>query len=842
MDAQQKYLWTTVAKCLFAALVLVAPGFGGCTKQKPQAQVSSAGAQPAPASDTPELVLQKMISAYHDAAGYGDRAIIELSYELNGEKHHDTASIAVRLSRPNRARIQVYQADVACDGQQLVARIKDEGSDNIDNQCLVQVAPANLSLKNLLDDPVLYDALSTGLGRLPIQLELLLGEAPLEGFLAAGAKRKLLEPERILDDRCCRVSVTTGEGEFVLWIDQEDFVLRRLEYPSTMLTSQIAGEQEPTDVRLVAEFDDARLVSRPAEASAFTMPIPDGARQVRYFVKPPQPLPSNLLGQKIPDFHFSQLDGQSWTNSQLSDKIAVLHWYVDHPACEASLRQWEQVRRQYADQPDVEFIAVCVEPSTVQSETIRELLRRWEVEATVVRDMDAAGRDVFAIGALPAVVVLDRQQVVQVFDVSFNPQLAEQLPEALDQLLDGHDIATQILAQVHNEIAQYYQTLAAAGSPANKTLPTSSTVAAHWIAEKLWDAPFHQPGNMTTMTLPDGGSRLLILEEGRVVLELDHSCRSSGTHRLPIPESDYITHLRATADGSGFVAFSLGGRRAYWLDSQWQLIQDVPEMDVRHEGMHDAIFFERENSVLLAIATAGTGGVRAITRAGKTVWQVEEPAVQSLSALDLAAPSDDGLTTPTAKDKQILIAADAAGRLLEFRSDGSQQELVDSRHVGIFHIWPIAGERKAQDAAYVGISYNAEGTRLAYGLDGAFEPLWEYRLPADPFRFPVEYVTTGPLTDGGAAYCVLASADGAIHLLSADGRDHDYFFTGAQISGLHLFTTAKGPALFIGGESSVTAWRLQPVARATVGENSKPSSIPASTELEPIESEPNEPN
>jgi len=781
----------------------------GCTKSTNVTSTAANESKPAAPSITAEDVLQKMIHAYQEADGYGDQAILELSYEIDGERHHDTASIAVRLARPNRARLQIYEADVSCNGQQFVARISDEATNNVDGQWLVHAAPTNVTLKNLLDDPVLYDALTSGLGRLPIQLELLLSDAPLEGFLTGDVKRKLLEPDRVRDDLCFRVSIATAEGEFILWIDQKQYILRRMEFPATFLTARLATDEVPTRVELVADFDAARLTSIPEDEKAFTIAVPSDARQVRYFVKTPQPLPSNLLGRRVADFHFTALDGARWSSDQCADKVVVLHWYVDHPSCEASLRQWEQVRRKYADQPNVVFVAVCAEPSTVREATIREVLRRWDVEAQVVRDLDAVGLEVFNIAALPAIVILNGQQIVQDFELTYNPDLAEQLPTVIDRLLEGRDLATQVLAQVHNETSQYYQTLAAAGAPVNKTPPSARTVPAHWNIEQLWEAPFHQPGNMVTTVQPDGSEHLLILEEGRVVLELDQGFRSAGTHQLPIPESESITHLRVAPDGSSFVAFSFGGRRAYWIDAQWQLIDEVPDIEARHDGIRDACFLRRGEDIFLTVACAGAAGVMNQTRAGKIDWQVNEPQMQTLTMQQTTGQ---------------LIGADATGRIVRIGPDGKQYP-DDKQDTSIFQVWPIEGLHREDEAALVGISYEADGMRLAYGLDDDRHALWEYRLPADPFRFPVEFVASGRITSNDTAYCVLASADGAIHLLSADGKEHDYFFTGAPISGLHIFNSASGPAVVIGTQNTVTAWRLQPVPSSTV---------PAATELEDL--------
>ena len=736
-------------------------------------------------------VLQKMVRAYRDAHGYSDQAILRLSYEIDGERHQDSASISVRLARPNRARLQLYQADIACDGRQLMARITDDSSNNIDDQWLVRAAPASLSLNNLLDDTVLYDVVSRGLGRLPIQLELLLGESPLQGFLAA-PRKQVLDERQMNQSTCTRISISTDEGEFVLWIDTANYTLRRFEYPPSILLASLPADLNASDVELVAEFDDAQLESNIEDATAFQLPLPADARQVRYFVRPPQPLPSNLFGQRARDFQFTNLDSSIWSSAALAGKIAVLHWYVDHPACEASLQQWEQVRRRFSENPNVVFLAVCVEPSVVTPAALRDVLDRWGVESAVVRDLTAVGPETFGVGPLPAVVVLDAQQTIQAFWVTYNPDLANQLPTCIEQLLAGEDLSAQALAQLHNDTSEYYGTLAAAGATANSTSPSAQTAPEHWQLTELWQAPFHEPGNMLVAHQSTGATRLLVLEEGRVVLELDENGRSVGAHRLPVPENESITHLRAAPDGSAFVAFSQGGRRAYWLDSKWQLLRVVPDARLRHDGIRDAVFLQHRNGMLLCVASAGAG-LLGISSSGKMEWQLEQPQIQSLS-----------VHTPSGQ----LVAADASGRLAGIDAAGHEYPIADKQGTGVFRAWPIQSAPGEGGAALLGLSYQSDGMRLMYGLDERFQALWEYQLPGDPFHFPTEFVTSGQLDESASAHWVIASADGAIHLLSADGRQHDFFFVGSHISGLQVWNTKIGAAIVVGTENAVTAWQL----------------------------------
>jgi hypothetical protein len=407
-------------------------------------------------------ILQRMIKSYQNAPSYSDRGVVSLRYRVGESRFQDDADLAVTLARPNKLSVRAYQVALACDGTQLRARVKDPSSRDLDGQFVVRAAPPVVSLPELYTDQVLHRLIASGLGRHPVQLELLLGEEPLKDFLRPNVRKRLLGDAEIAQRPCWRVEVGAAEGEFVFWVDREQLVLRRLEYPTGELAAQMARTANVSDVTVAAEFRDARFGPVTAD-NVFQLEAPEGAKQVRYFVLPPQPLPSNLFGQEISDFFFADLAGSRVSRDQLRGKIAIFVWIHDDANCQASLQELEKARQRFRGDEGLAFYVICTQPSTVSNDQLKELLRRWGVSTPAVRDLMSFGRDLFRIPGAPTLVVLDQRGRVQIVEAGFNPKLATELPRVLERLRAGEDLAPQIVAQFEREQAEYARNLADAG-------------------------------------------------------------------------------------------------------------------------------------------------------------------------------------------------------------------------------------------------------------------------------------------------------------------------------------------------------------------------------------------
>src|SRR6185295_6814962 len=109
---------------------------------------------------------------------------------------------------------------------------------------------------------------------------------------------KRLADEKHLGRDCFRVEVPSPGGAFVFWVDQSARVLRRLDYPALALVPDfIARDPAVSQLELFADLREA-TIDQPIPANQFKLDVPQSAKRMQRFARPPQPLPSKLFGKK----------------------------------------------------------------------------------------------------------------------------------------------------------------------------------------------------------------------------------------------------------------------------------------------------------------------------------------------------------------------------------------------------------------------------------------------------------------------------------------------------------------------------------------------------------------
>jgi hypothetical protein len=776
-------------------------------------------------------VLQRMIAAYAGAESYRDRGVVRLSYREQGAVQEDEAPLAVAFQRPNRIRLAAYQLDMASDGQQLKARINDQATNDLDNQLLVREAPQELTLGQLYADPVVDDVLRGGLGRYPVQLELLLSGEPLAGFRGKDARRELLENATLREHPCYRVRVTTEEGSFILWIDRETSVLHRLEFPTGQLEASMQSAGEVDQVQLSADFVSAEL--NPAvETAAFELAAPADARQVRAFLLPPEPLLTNLYGQRPSPFAFTELDGGRLEQRELRGTVSVLVWFTLHPTCRATLQQLDNVREKLAGRggslaEKVRFVAVSTEPSTVSHQALQDRLREWDVDLPLVRDLDAFGRDVFAIPGAPTVIVLDAQGNVQMFEVGTNPELADQLPLVLERLVAGEDLASQLLASFRVEQENYQRLLEAGGASevavmeVPKTPIRPASQPARLVLEKLWtNRDFQAAGNLLVVEDKSASPRILVLDGFQTVVELDASGQSVARRTLDLPEGAAVTYLRSAVGSAGerlYAASALRAPQVHVFDQDWKTLFRYPSTEEEHPGIHDTLLADMDGKDGLELYAGfwGVVGIHAVDRQGRRQWS--NRAATNVLTLALTPQNEVGWHK--------LLASSDLGPLTRLNQFGRHDQPIHVGNRAIHHIYstapagsghggkpeaspdPTSGPAADSHATYCGLSYQGPGQMLAIGLNEQFTELWNYPLPAGTYETEVQFVHPLPLP-GDQAGWLFAGPDGSVHVVSNDGDFHDNFATGQPVTGLAALRLPEGPAVLIAAPDGLTAWRI----------------------------------
>jgi hypothetical protein len=812
--AVSRHTLTVFTAAVLTLSLFVVTGCGSSKVSPDKAAGEKNGSAAAPVTSAND-VLKRMIDAYQHATSYRDSGHVRISYRQAGELHEDQADLAVKLVRPNKLSVRAYQVTLACNGTTLHAKIRDEQTGDIDGQVVVRPAPKIITLPEVHSDEILRDAISSGLGRHPAQLELLLSEKPLETVFGERVERNLLSPDSVDSHRCHRVEVKTVEESFVFWVDEKNYLLRRLEFPTRELAEQIGQAGPVSDIQLVANFTDARFGDKLGDAE-FRFDLPAGAKTVRAFVLPPQPLASKLFGKRPDDFSFTSLDGSRVSRDSLSGKVSVLVWFTDHPAGRTALEQMDKVRNTFRDDGRVQFVAVCTEPSSVSNVQLRQLVDGWLVGVPVARDLDAYGRDVFDIPYAPTLVVLDAQGVMHIFEVGANPNLAEQLPVVLGRLLAGENLAAELLTQHENDRAIYERALAAssaAGESGGDTTtvielpetvipprsdPKQLTLAELWTCSEL-----KSPGNILVVNTSQQGQRIMVHDGWRTVVELDEQGKVAASHQLDLPDQAAVSYLRTATTKDGrryYAACAVRSQQVHLFDENWKRLLSYPAADQEHAGIMDMQLsdLDDDGKPELYVGYWSLLGVHAVTPDGQRLWS--NRVVPTVLSMAVTPPNDVGW-------HKLLVTSDR-GTLVQLNQFGNHdpQINVNGRAIHQLHAAQFASDRPT---IYCGISYNEDGSLVAIGLNRDLQEQWSYNLPPGVFRNQIQFVTSGRIVDRPGGQWLLAGPNGSIHVVSDDGDFVDAFRYGAELTGLAAGQFGGDRVLVVATQKHITGWKVE---------------------------------
>ncbi len=798
--SMRRVRWVLGLVCLLAIVTQVV----GCNRSQDA---------PAAAVLTVDNVLQRMTEAYRHATSYQDNAVVRLTYRRDGQAFEDEAPISVCWQAPNQIRVRAYQVEAACDGKQLFARIKDEATRDFDGQVVLRPAPSQLSLRELWEaDEILSLAFRQGLAGYPLQLDLLLSTAPLAALMEQGVPRALLEPAQLDGFTCYRVQADTSDGIFVLWVDQQAFTLRKVEYPATTFAPEIAEDRLVEDLQLTVEFRAAELDVSPAPRT-FALEVPAEAKQVKRFIPPPRELPSDLFGKTTTPYAFTSLSGTAVSSQSLPDRIKVFVWFNDHPACRSTVQQLNRVYQQYQAQDRIAIYAVCVEPSSITDEQVQALCQAWQVEVPILRDLQALGRDLFGVPWAPTLVVLDGKDTVQIYEVGANPNLVAELPQVLEQLLSGEDVAGEILDQFRQEQATYEKALERGEPDVPATLTNNAAAGASSLPKLLQLRPLWNnnglkaTGNILAVEDAQGGTRFLVFEGWRTVTEIGAQGNLIARHALDLPPMAAASQLQSALDAGGqryYVAWSMRSPQAHVFDGQWRRVLSYPAEALQHEGVQDALLadLDGDGKLELQVGFWGTEGVHCATLSGRTLWRSND--ISHVLSL-MAACSVNG--------QEKLWASSASGVVWRLDHHG-RGERMGGNSGQLIHQLFRGTDGPDEVAPYCGIAYGPEGRRLVLGLNKQDESQWRYNLPAGSFSTPIRFVTSAPLLDDQQRHWLIAGTDGSVHIINQDGRFTDFFQTGKMLAGIAGGRYAAAGLLVISCDEGLQALQVSPPATA----------------------------
>ncbi len=748
-------------------------------------------------TDAATEVLQGMVDAYKQAPSYADAGQLHLKARMTGAKIDESANFSLTLVRPNKIRMEVYQAVLVCDGKQLRAAIQD-----LPGQVLSREAPAELSMEAIYADPILAAVLNGGLVGASRQLVLLWEDDPLVALMRDVQDVALGKPGTIAGRDYYQVELKRAYGTTVLWIDKETYVLRRMVFPTEQLRREFSHYGTVDSVSLVADFEGAQLGGE-VDPEAFAFSVPEGADLMKFFV-PPQP--AQLLGKKVPDFKFVDFDKKPVTPESLGEKITVLEfWSTTCSVCRMSLPSFETVRQQYKDNHKLAFFVVSVDEPEIENATLRRALDQLGVHAPIIRDLEMNMGSKFASNGTPTRFIIDGKGVVQDAEAGINPEipdLAADLSAKLAKLIAGEDIYREPLAEYRKMVQQRQRRLEAMTESriADRTQPKTVKLARLWTCTEV-----AAPGNILPLKSSAGRWRLLVVDSGSSVAEVGLDGKLIANHQLQLDPTEAVSNLRTAADGDGrryFAAFSFGQQRFHLLDQSWTPLLSFPQdaLENNHPGIADVQLadLQRDGKIEVYVAYRGAAGLQQVSLEGKRLWS--NRSISALVQIAVGGTKDRGPT--------LLVCTSQSGALTMIDSQGKR--LADVTLPGRFLHRIVAADLDGDGQPHwCGLAAQADGSSLAIGLNLEGAELWSYALPAGIHRQPIEPVIAGRLLPGAQGQWLLPGPDGSIHVLGADGKLLDSFNYGAELTGLATAELDGKPLLIVSTPDGLEAWKVE---------------------------------
>ena len=767
------------------------------------ADPSSAG-ESAKAVDMGEVaevrrVLSDMVEAYRKATSYQDVAEVKMEGRIDGKPFSDRGNYVVTMQRPNKLRMHIYQGTAICDGATLYAWVA-----GIPNQVLKVPAPAKLDIASIFAGNVLADAMANGptqnFAWVPLQMILLCSPDPLNTLLFEAKETRFLPPAEIDGRNCLRVQVRRSDGTCVFWIDEQDHILRRFEFPIEQMAG-MAGSRKLDGLSLVANFTAADL-NKPIDPKAFQAALPPDAETVGELM----PTVVQMLG-KTSDFIFVGMDNKPLTLRSLAGKTAVIEfWSTSCLPCRDALAEIEKVQQKYKDDARVVFLAVSIDPPEVTNEQLQKAMADMRVALPIYRISQPDADKAFKVRGIPTTVVLGPKGTVQDYQAGMMPGAAAVLNQDIQFIAEGKDIATETLHTFETlkmRYAEIFQAMVNDNLYVNPAIIVRRMAVAQQSRPKflkldsLWTcSEISDPGGMLVVPQSEGnapGPQIFVSHRsGRFVAQLDTAGKIVAEHKLDIPPQEFVTRLRTFKGKDGkryFLGMSPGMQQLHLFDENWKRLMSFPEDAYKnpHAGLGDAELADTDGDGVGEISAGYLGlvGVKSISLDGKIRWS--DRSLANVFSLAVGGPDQSGhRPLYCVNDRAALVALDSRGKV-------ERQLSLDGRL-----LFGIAAENLDENPQpeLCGLSSPNLGENLAVGLDPQGNLLWSYQMPKGTFAETTERIHGVRLAKTGPGQWILLGPDGSVHVVGIDGKPVDQFNYGAAVSSMAA-TRVDGRAVLL---------------------------------------------
>ncbi len=772
----------------------------------------------------PQELLKKLYATYQDAKSYSDNSSVvfyAVQRASGSEKEIPFTRISVALDRPNRLYL-TYKKNIsspdeesyelACDGR-IVRSTANETPDQVHEA----IAPAELSAENFIPEPELRRAiLESSIENTLPQLALLLSKGDQQSAVFPNADEARALRSAVLDGATYqRVEIPTPFGKRVLWIEPENFTLRRMELPIDNQRELLNVGNAWSDIAVWVDFEDVTLDAN-IKDETFAITVPEGARRVRRFVAPPPAGPPEFLGKPVGQFTFTSLRGEDVTPESLGGRVTILDfWSTGCPHCRMQTPVLNEVYQHFESNEDVSFLAVSTDDRDVTNEAAERTLRSWGGEMTFVRDLKSSAYHELNLRTLPTLILVDGEGRLQSFQVGPHRR-SEPLIDAVQRLVDGENIVATDRAKHAEFLVKYEQALDAAEIKDSildvEVFPPeigSRSLPKQLQLKQLWQTSADQlarPGDVQILAHESWGPsvRLIALDGGQAVVELN--CRTGevlGRHQLPEHDEQAGGFLRTWSNAEGetwYLASGVGWQQVYVLDNSWEHVLSFP--DEPHSGIGDVLFDDLTGTgtPVMYIGYWGGLGIQGGTLDARRLWSNRrlDHVLQIGYGPNVKIRDDNG-----DREARTTWGTSTRGTLTQMGATGKniRERYVEGQALMYFASGP-------SEDRHCGLSLDKAGQYTAAGFNDLGQVAWEYPLPAGDYVEPLSRIHRVQLPGSTPAWLVVA-ANGSLHWLDDSGQLIDRFDYGEILTGVSMNTVGEQTLLFVSTAEQLTAWQVE---------------------------------
>ena len=822
-----------------ASLVFIVVCFClGCepSKQNPlkdtyeNSAVSPPAAQQYQPDTSARQILAATVQRYRRAKTYQDRAILYLSYMLNGRRLDEPKRWSTKYSSAGMLATEMFNTKLHGNGKFLGCQIFDIETANFDNQTLtipygdsfgrdgnLANGKNRIPLNTLFRDPIARKFVA-GFSEMPLEAKYedvgpwlippptsLLTQQITNPWLESAEQTQRFADEKIESMNCYVVRSLARGLSVDIWIDQKEMAIVQMSLPLKLLADEVITSDEVKEVVLLAKFHEAKFDQPLAETDFEFSPRPS-AILVRKLVSLPEAMPSELIGQIAPKFRMLTASGEPRERRFFDGKTTVLVWLSGL----RSIQTATKLKQVFTNVGNREFEHGIVfsdsdtqQPGSGQptpSAAIIELSRKLAVPAYYDQQHSVSSQ--MKIKSVPSAVVLDGDGRIQFVTTLTGDDWGVRLAAAIKRVAAGDALGQEMQTAYGRYLDTYHQQLAAvsasglAHSPAKSRNNSSNTGASaptrnpnrlklhpekRWSFEKL-----KQPGNIIGIPTANG-AKFAIFDGQQTLALIDDSGKLLGKQKLELNDGEPATIARvlSTKGETWLAVFSTLGQQVHLLDQQLNRKATVPrraaspDQDDQASGqILDAQFYTQANQTTQLLVAWEGGGVDAYDINSGNAKRVSEANYQSLAAI---------------------------GPVLAGINEGRAKTVVGARHVSQEGIQIV--RLAAVESQFLGVGQNAHGKWSAIGLDNRLAQVWAIETGPQLHENFVSPITNVKLPSGQSLWAI-ADSNQMIHLVSNAGQWLGEFEAEGIISGLCLETANGKTLIVISTHVGVECWDL----------------------------------